>query len=144
MLTVLQEEQRPEDAEKRSNAARRRVLVVDDNADAAISLAMMLKLAGNDVRTANDGVEAVEAATEYRPDVILLDIGMPRLNGYDACRRIGEQPWGREPFIAALTGWCQEDDKRRSRDAGFDSHLVKPVEPKALQKLLDEVKVERA
>jgi PAS domain S-box-containing protein len=144
VMTVVQEQPQPQDAEKPANAVRRRVLVVDDNADAAISMAMMLKLMGNDVRTAHDGIEAVEAATEYRPDVILLDIGMPRLNGYDACRRIREQPWGREPFIVALTGWGQEEDKRRSQDAGFDGHLVKPVEPKTLQKLLADVTVETA
>ncbi len=115
---------------------RRRILVADDNVDSAASLAMLLEFMGNEVRTAHDGVEAVEAAAAFRPDVILLDIGMPRMNGYDACRRIREQPWGRGIAIAALTGWGQEEDKRQSREAGFDHHLVKPVEPAALEKLL--------
>jgi CheY-like chemotaxis protein/two-component sensor histidine kinase len=114
----------------------RRVLVTDDNVDAATSLAMMLELMGNEVRIAHDGLEAVTAAEELRPDVILLDIGMPRLNGYDACKRIREQPWGPGIYIVALTGWGQEEDKRRSREAGFDHHLVKPVDPVTLGALL--------
>ncbi len=118
---------------------RRRILVADDNVDSASSMAMMLEFMGNEVRTAHDGAEAVEAAAAFRPDVILLDIGMPRMNGYDACRSIREQPWGRGIAIAALTGWGQEEDKRQSREAGFDHHLVKPVEPAALEKLLASV-----
>ncbi len=140
-LPVLQaaaEEPQPMgDGEKETSAsARRRILVADDNTDAAESLALLLEIQGNEVRTAQDGLEAVEVAAELQPDVILLDIGMPRLNGYDACRRIREQPWGRETVIIALTGWGQDEDKRRSREAGFDHHLVKPVEPTALAQLL--------
>lgn len=143
-MTVVKEQRRIDETESPSKPPRRRVLVVDDNADAASSLAMILKLTGNEVRTAHDGVEAVQAADEYRPDVILLDIGMPRMNGYDACRHIREKSWGRQPFIVALTGWGQEDDKQRSREAGFDSHLVKPVEPAALEKLLSRLTAETA
>jgi PAS domain S-box-containing protein len=117
-------------------ATQARVLVVDDHQDAADSLTMVLTLLGHEVRTARDGLEGVEAAAAFRPDVILLDIGMPRLNGYDACRRIREQPGGEDAFIVALTGWGQEDDKRRSHEAGFNAHLVKPVEPATLAKLL--------
>jgi signal transduction histidine kinase len=137
-LTPAAEEPGPRsDGEEPAGApVRRRILVADDNVDAAASLAMMLEFMGNEVRTAHDGVAAVEAAAAFRPDVILLDIGMPRLNGYDACRRIREQPWGRGIAIAALTGWGQEEDKRQSREAGFDHHLVKPVEPAALERLL--------
>ncbi len=116
----------------------RRVLVTDDNVDAATSLAMMLELMGNQVRIAHNGLEAIAAAEDFRPDVILLDIGMPQLNGYDACRRIREQPWGQGIYIVALTGWGQEEDKRRSREAGFDHHLVKPVDPALLGRLLAE------
>ena len=116
--------------------AKRRVLVVDDNADAAESLAMMLRIMGNEVHTAHDGLAAVAAAADMRPDLVLLDIGMPKLNGFDACRRIREQPWGRSPFIVAVTGWGQDEDKRRSSEAGFDHHLVKPIEPAALVRLL--------
>jgi signal transduction histidine kinase/DNA-binding response OmpR family regulator len=122
--------------EKAKPAARRRILVVDDNRDATISLAMMLNLMGNETRTAHDGVEAVDVAASFKPDVILLDIGMPKLNGYDACHRIRQQPWGKSVVIVACTGWGQEEDKRRSEEAGFDRHMVKPVEPAALEKLL--------
>ena len=89
-------------------STRRRILVVDDNRDAAASLAMMLSLLGHDTRTAHDGLEAVELAEAFRPDVMLLDIGLPKLNGYDACRRIREQPWGQGMFIVAVTGWGQD------------------------------------
>jgi PAS domain S-box-containing protein len=115
----------------------RRILVVDDNRDSADSLAMLLRLMGNEVLTAYDGLAALEVAERIRPDVVLLDIGMPRLNGYDTCHRIREQPWGRSPVMIALTGWGQEEDKRRTQDAGFDAHLIKPVDPTALMNLLD-------
>jgi CheY-like chemotaxis protein len=117
-------------------APRRRVLVVDDNRDSAESLAMLLRLTGNEVRTAHDGHEAVDAAGAYRPDLILMDVGMPKLNGLDATRRIRQQPWGKGVVIVALTGWGQEDDRQRTTEAGCDGHLVKPVEPDALEKLL--------
>jgi PAS domain S-box-containing protein len=105
----------------------RRILVVDDSRDSAQSMAAMLQLLGHDVRTAHDGVEAVAAAEAFRPDVILMDIGMPRLNGYDATRRIRAQPWGRDMTVVAVTGWGQAGDRARSRVAGCDGHLVKPV-----------------
>jgi len=125
-----------EDGERIGAAARRRILVADDNEDSAASLATMLEIMGHEVRTAADGVAAVELAGSFRPEAILLDIGMPRLNGYDSCRSIREQPWGKGALLIALTGWGQDDDKRRSREAGFDHHLVKPIEPAALHKLL--------
>jgi CheY-like chemotaxis protein len=115
---------------------KRRILVVDDNRDAAESLGMMLTLMGNEVRTAADGLAAVEVAEDYRPDLILLDIGLPKLNGYEACRRIRERPWAKGTVIVALTGWGQEEDRRRSQEAGFDRHLVKPVDVNDLTKLL--------
>ena len=117
---------------------RRRVLIADDNIDSASSLSMMLQVMGNDVRVAHDGLEALSLAEGFRADAILLDIGMPGLNGYDVCRRIRALPWGRQVTIIALTGWGQEDDKRRSQDAGFDRHLVKPVEPATLARVLAE------
>jgi PAS domain S-box-containing protein len=117
-------------------AARRRILVVDDNRDAAISLAMMLRLMGNETQTAHDGQEALDLAAAFRPDVILLDIGMPKLNGYDAARRIRQEPWGKNTVLVAVTGWGQDDDRRRSRESGFNFHIVKPVEPATLEKLL--------
>ncbi|MDQ3038562.1 MAG: PAS domain-containing protein [Pseudomonadota bacterium] len=111
-----------------------RILVVDDNRDGADSLSEMLKMMGNDTRTAYDGQEGVDLAAEFRPDVMLLDIGLPKLNGYEACRRIREQSWGKDVVMIAVTGWGQDEDRRRSRDAGFDLHLVKPVDPQLLFK----------
>ena len=99
---------------------------------------MLLKLSGHDVHTAYDGLQAVEAAATLQPDVILLDIGMPELNGYEAARRIREQQRDKALTLVALTGWGQDEDRRRSEDAGFDSHLVKPVDLAALTKLLAE------
>ena len=116
----------------------RRILVADDNRDNAESLSTLLTITGHETRMAHDGVEAVEAAEQFRPDLILLDIGMPRMNGYDACRRIREQEWARSMVIVALTGWGQEEDRNRSKEAGFDHHMVKPVEYHALMKLLTE------
>src|SRR5262249_48331101 len=117
----------------------RRLSLVPGPGCAGARLAMVLTLMGQEVHTARDGLEAVEKAAVLRPDVILLDIGMPTLNGYDACRRIREQPWAKNAVIVALTGWGQEEDKRRSQEAGFTSHLVKPVEPAALERLLAEL-----
>ena len=117
---------------------RQRVLVVDDNRDSAQTLAMMLKIMGNDVRTAHDGLEAIEQAQDYRPHVLLLDLGMPKLNGYDVCRRVREQAWGTTMEIIALTGWGQAEDRQRTKEAGFDHHLVKPVDVARLKELLDE------
>jgi CheY-like chemotaxis protein len=117
-----------------------RILVADDNPDSAKSLGMLLKLAGNDTRTAFDGLEAVGVADEFRPDVILLDIGMPRMNGYDAARHIRGQSWGERAVLIALTGWGQDGDKLRSREAGFDHHMVKPLETAALMRLLESLK----
>jgi CheY-like chemotaxis protein len=122
---------------------KRRVLIADDNPDSAATLAMMLEVFGNEVRVARDGHEAVEIAEAFRPEAILLDIAMPRLNGYDACGRIRLQSHGggKQPVIMALTGWGQEEDRQRTRAAGFDHHLVKPVDPAALEKLLAAIPV---
>ena len=113
-----------------------RILVADDNRDAAMSLATLLQLCGNQTHTAYDGLTAVEAAATWQPHVVLLDIGMPKLNGHEAARRIREQPWGKAMVLVALTGWGQEEDLRKSRESGFDGHLVKPVELAALVKLV--------
>jgi len=117
----------------------RRVLVVDDNVDAATSLAMLLTMTGNETHTANDGLEALELAASLRPEIILLDIGLPKLNGYEVCRRIRRESWGPAITVIALTGWGQKEDVRNSIEAGFDGHMVKPVELSALTKLLAEV-----
>lgn len=113
-----------------------RILIVDDNRDSADSLSMVLRIMGNETRTAYDGEEAVAVAEAFRPRVILLDIGLPRLNGYETCRRIREQKDGRSMVIIAQTGWGQSEDRERTRDAEFDHHMVKPVDLNALTKLL--------
>lgn len=117
-------------------AMRRRVLVADDNADAADTLAMMLRMKGHDVCIARDGAEALEEGARFRPEVALLDIGMPKLDGLEVARRMRTTDWGRDIILIALTGWGQEDDRRRSRDAGFDHHIVKPVELATLEAVL--------
>jgi signal transduction histidine kinase len=114
----------------------RKILVVDDHKDSARSMAMMLELMGNRTQVAHDGIEALEVAAEFRPEVILLDIGMPRLNGYETARRVRESAWGKDVLLVALTGWGQDVDKARSAEAGFDVHLVKPVASEVLVKLL--------
>jgi PAS domain S-box-containing protein len=129
----------PSDAEPLPAGPRRRILVVDDNRDSANSMAMMLKLMGNQVRTAHDGIEAVETAGEFRPKAILMDLGMPKLNGYEATQRIREQPWGRDMIIVAMTGWGQEADRTHSHEAGCDGHLVKPVNLSDLESLLTQL-----
>ncbi|MFO1065990.1 MAG: ATP-binding protein [Pirellulales bacterium] len=121
------------------NGTAKQILVVDDNRDAAVSLALMMRMLGHETRTAHDGLEALDQAAEFRPDVVLLDIGMPRLNGYDTARRMRETEWGRSCFLIALTGWGQEEDRRRSREAGFDAHLIKPVDPAALESMLNHI-----
>ena len=121
-----------------------RILVADDNVDAAESLAILLTLEGNETRTAHDGLQALNVAATFRPDALLLDIGTPKLNGYELCRCIGQQPWGKNIVVIALTGWGQEDDKRRSIGVGIDFHLVKPVDHEALKKLLSAVASSRA
>lgn len=114
----------------------RRILIVDDNRDSADSLAMLFEITGNQTYQAFDGVEAIELIEKYHPEVVLLDIGLPKLDGHEVCRRIREQPWGKDIIIIALTGWGQEDDRRKSEEAGFNGHLVKPVDYDKLLALL--------
>ena len=131
-------DRQPESAIQDKTAAdpsRLLILVVDDNRDAAESLAMLLQMWGHEVRMAHDGLAAVEAAAAFQPDVVLLDIGLPKLNGYDAARQIS-QARRSSMVLVALTGWGQDEDRRRSSEAGFDHHLTKPVELEALQKVL--------
>lgn len=113
-----------------------RVLIADDNRDAVESLAALLRTVGHDVRIAYDGAEALRIAKEYRPEVAVLDIGMPKMSGHEAARKMRAESWGQGAVIVALSGWGQEDDKRRSREAGMDHHLVKPLEPATLLRLL--------
>jgi len=140
-LPVLVEEpqfpvlQQPGDSEM-SAVASRRILVVDDDRDSADLFAMFLRLMGHDVCTAYDGVEGVEAAERFRPDAVLLDIGMPRMNGEDACRQIRSTSWGRDVVLIAVTGWDQDENRVRILKAGFDAHVVKPVDPDAVIRLI--------
>ncbi|MGE0864946.1 MAG: response regulator, partial [Vicinamibacterales bacterium] len=110
--------------------------LVDDNPDSALSMAMMLSMMGHDTRTAHDGEEALTTAEAFRPRVVLLDIGLPKLNGYEVAQRIREQDWGTSMFLVAITGWGQDEDRRRSEDVGMNLHMVKPVEPGALDRVL--------
>jgi CheY-like chemotaxis protein len=145
-VVAAQAQRRPEpsaDGEKSCAGLNCRILVADDLRDSADSLALVLRLAGHEVQTAHDGLEAVQAAAAFRPEVALLDIGMPKMNGYEAARHIRQQPWGKRTVLIAVTGWGQEEDKRRATEAGFDHHLTKPVEPAALEKLLAGLKEAR-
>lgn len=116
----------------------RRILVVDDNEDSAESLATLLRMHGHLVQTAHDGETALVIAANFQPDAILLDLGMPKLNGYDVCRRIRQEPWSTGTLIVAQTGWGQEQDRARTKAAGFDGHLTKPIDPTLLQDMLSE------
>lgn len=112
------------------------ILIADDNPDSVESLGMLLRASGHRVELAHDGREAVESATRLKPDVVILDIGMPKLNGYDAARRIREQPWAQTTLLIAITGWGQTQDRQRSQASGFNHHLIKPVDAEELEELL--------
>jgi CheY-like chemotaxis protein len=119
------------------------VLVVDDNVDAATSLAMLLRLQGHDVQVAHSGLTALRMMTHRRPDMVFLDIGMPEMDGYEVARRIRETPGLEHTILAALTGWGQQEDRRRTAEAGFNHHLVKPLEPTLLESLLAELRAHK-
>lgn len=114
-----------------------RILVVDDNIDSADSLSLLLKMLGHTVSSANDGEEGLRMANELKPDAVLLDIGLPKMSGYEVAKHIRAEAWGKSPLLVAITGWGQAEDKDLSRDAGFDHHLVKPIDPDQLVSLLD-------
>jgi signal transduction histidine kinase len=116
--------------------APHRILIADDNADSAESMGMLLRLMGNDVRIASDGLDAVEQAAAFQPDIVLMDIGMPRLDGYEAARRIRNQPWSRDTLLVAVTGWGPSDDDEEATAAGFDRHFTKPLDPAELRRLV--------
>jgi CheY-like chemotaxis protein len=115
---------------------RRRVLVVDDDEDSVESLAALVALMGHESVAARDGAEALKLAASFRPDTVLLDLGMPRMNGFEVCRAIREEPWGASMTIVAVTGWGQSEDRIRTSAAGFDDHFMKPLEPAALAEFL--------
>ena len=126
----------PLDCHVLPSIVKRRILVVDDNADALESLSRMVTLMGNDVHQAHDGLEAIEVTRTFQPDIVLMDLGMPNLNGYEAARRIRKEPWGRDLTLVATTGWGQDEDRRRTAEAGFDCHLVKPIAIDSLREVL--------
>lgn len=117
-----------------------RLLVIDDNKDAANSLAMLLRLQGHEVQVAFSGVAALEIAKTFRPHLVFLDIGMPDMDGYEVAGRLRNESWGRNTVLVALTGWGQHDDRRRSAEAGFNHHLVKPLELNSLSEALSNLK----
>jgi len=119
-----------------AEVARKRVLIVDDNVDSAELIAALVTRWGHRTEQAHDGPSALKAASDFRPDVVLLDIGLPRMSGYEVCRRIRKEPWGQDVVLVALTGWGQEEDRQQSRDAGFDAHMVKPVDHDVLERFL--------
>jgi CheY-like chemotaxis protein len=116
--------------------AQHRIIVVDDNEDAALVLSMQLRLAGHELKTAYSGGAALELGREFRPDAVIMDIGMPGMNGFDTARQLRQEPWGKNVLLIAVTGWGQPEVRRQSRDAGFDFHLVKPVKAIDIEKLL--------
>src|SRR5262249_38652949 len=120
-----------------TKASARRILIVDDNEDSAESMALLLQLDEHQVQMAHDGLTALKLAQSFQPDIILLDIGLPGMNGYDVARRLRAQSDTSGAQLIALTGYGQEEDQQRSKEAGFDYHLVKPVEPETLQALLN-------
>ena len=128
------------DGDARDARASRRVMVVDDNIDSAESMAMLLRVNGHRVEVAHDGEAALEIAARFLPDAMLLDIGMPKLNGFEVCKRVRGYPWGASVLLVAQTGWGQADDRARTLEAGFDAHLTKPIDPAAVQQMLANLK----
>jgi CheY-like chemotaxis protein/two-component sensor histidine kinase len=142
-LSIVQAPRQSEEQESKAIVlppSGHRLLVVDDNKDAANSLAVLLRLKGHDVRVTHDGPSALETADKFRPEIIFLDIGMPGMDGYEVARRIRENPELRDVVLTAITGWGQQEDRRRSQEAGFNHHLVKPPEARVLENVLDELK----
>jgi CheY-like chemotaxis protein len=122
-----------------SQPATRRILVADDNADSAETCAMLLQMWGHDVRVAHDGQEALAVAGDFRPEIALVDIGMPRMNGYEVAEAVRKTDWGKEIVLVAVTGWGHDEDKEKAAASGFDRHLAKPVDPQHLQPLIEEI-----
>ncbi|WP_280156249.1 response regulator [Piscinibacter sp. XHJ-5] len=114
------------------------MLLIDDNLDAAESLAQLLALSGHDTRTAGDGVGGLRVAAVFRPEVVFCDLGLPGMSGYEVARLLRELPFGRDMVLAALTGYGQPSDRERTAEAGFDAHLVKPVDPEVIESFLDD------
>ena len=127
----------PEGGQLPAAAVSRRILVVDDNVDVVETTTMLLSLSGHQVRSAKDGLQALHVASEFRPDVVLLDIGLPLMDGYEVARRLRQTPQTAGALLIALTGYGQQGDRQRGKDAGFDGHMLKPVDPHALARMID-------
>ena len=140
VVPTLEQTREPAEDRQVSFSRKWRILVADDNQDTANSWAEILKIMGHETRTAYDGLEAFQAAETFRPDLVLLDVGMPKMNGYEIAHKIRERFWGEKMVLIALTGWGQEEDRQRSKEAGFDHHLVKPIKVATLNELLKELK----
>ena len=125
------------EGEARPHEAGRRILVVDDNRDAADSLRLLLELSGHEVAVAYSGQDGVQTAEHYQPDVVLCDIGLPGLDGYEVARQLRDNPVTAKARLIAVTAYGRDEDRRRSHEAGFEQHLVKPVDPAALQRVLN-------
>jgi len=139
-VEVTSQAAQPPVNEPTESSAPHRILIADDNADSAESMGMLLRLMGNDVRIASDGLDAVEQASTFQPDIVVLDIGMPRLDGYEAARRIRNQHWSRDTLLVAVTGWGPSDDSEEATAAGFDCHFTKPLDPAELRRLVNGVR----
>jgi CheY-like chemotaxis protein len=120
-----------------------RILVVDDNRDAADTLVSLLELMGNETRAAYEGSHALDDAEAFRPDVVLVDIGLPGISGYEVAREIRRRPWGKTTVLIAVTGWGQDEVRRKTAEAGFDRHIVKPAEPEMLLRAIEELRRSR-
>lgn len=131
-----QEATPPVQVPKPSRSEHKRILIVDDNEDAASMMALLLGKWGHEIRLAHNGQEALAAGAAWLPEIVLMDIGMPVMDGHEACERMRKVAWGRDAYIVALTGWGQQEDKLRSEQAGFDHHLVKPVSSEVLRSLI--------
>jgi len=139
-MTQARGSAQPSAADAVERPSPQRILIADDNADSAESMGMLLRLMGNDVRIASDGLEAVEQAAVFQPDIVLMDIGMPRLDGYEAARRIRNQGWSRDTLLVAVTGWGPSDDSEEATAAGFDRHFTKPLDPAELRRLVSSIR----
>jgi CheY-like chemotaxis protein len=142
MTGWLRNKQEPDIHEQAFNpveVSQLRILVVDDNEDAALSLSMLLELSGHLVRTAYDGAEALRQVTDFAPRVVLLDLGMPRMDGYEVCHKLRQLPGGQNITVIAATGWGQEEDRRKTEEAGFDMHMVKPLDTEVLRATLEAI-----
>jgi PAS domain S-box-containing protein len=142
-MEAMSSQRRPVDTGGSMVRLSRRVLIVDDNRDSADTLSTLLQVMGCEIEVAYDGESALAAGARFKPDAVLLDLGMPKLNGFETCERMRAEPWGQSICIVAVTGWGQDEDRRRTKEAGFDAHMVKPADPGKLTELLASISVKQ-